>query len=157
MDILSVLLSSHSPLTLDEIREYSGAMFSADRLDSLLRSGEIKQVDGMKDTYWALPSTMKKSTARRCQSPMKQYDREKIIQQIVDLRVKLNNIDKELELLARKKDKFPTQAQLKEHMNRLHKYNDAKDIGQTLMGCLANMENVKIQQVYEEYGLDENE
>lgn len=157
MDILTVLHSAFCPLTYDEIRERSGAMFSADRLDSLVRSGDIRTVAGDERVYWAVPAAQRKGAARRCQSPLKTGDRARLVQQIADLSAKLGSVDRELAVLSRKRDTFPTEAQLREHMQRLHRYNDAKDIAQTIMGGIADAEGVKVEAVYEEYGLSANE
>ena len=159
MDIKTVLEAAHVPLSIDEIKEYSGRMFSSDRLESLARSGEIKKIPGcLVDIYFVVPPSMKKnSTVRKCQSPMKQGEREKCIQQIVDLRTKINNVSQEIDSLMAKKDQFPTQEQLSGHMKRLHKYNDNKDIGQMILDHLARMEKVTIQSLYDEYNLDPKE
>ena len=158
MDILTVLEAARAPLTIDEIKEYSGPMFSPDRLESLTRSGEIKKVQGCSDIYFIVPPSMKKNiTARKCQSPMKQTERKKCIQQIIDLRNKIVNVSQEIDSLMAKKDQFPTQEQLTGHMNRLHQYNDNKDIGQMILSHLAQIDNVTIQSLYEEYNLDSKE
>jgi len=43
---------------------------------------------------------------------------------------------------------------MKEHLQGLHDYNDAKDAGQALMGQLAILEGVLSRTLYEQYGLN---
>ncbi|KAH0790106.1 DNA repair protein SWI5 [Histomonas meleagridis] len=154
MDMLTALQAAHAPLTLDELQEYCGPMFSNDRLETLIRTGEIKEIPNLPNVYWFVPDSMKKkTTTRKCQSPLKENERKTLIQQVLDLRIKINSLSKEVDSLMLRKDEFPTQKQLNDHMNRLHKYNETKDIGQLILGHLAEMEHKKIQELHEEYNL----
>ncbi|KAK4960918.1 hypothetical protein LTR10_001407 [Elasticomyces elasticus] len=44
-------------------------------------------------------------------------------------------------------------AVIKEHIGLLHRYNEIKDIGQGLMGLIADQRGVRIAEVMEEFGL----
>jgi DNA repair protein Swi5/Sae3 len=48
-------------------------------------------------------------------------------------------------------------ATIKEHIALLQKYNEIKDIGQGLMGMIADSRGVRIATVMEEYGMDEKD
>ena len=155
MDVMTALEAARAPLTLDELREYCGAMFSDERLESLIRAGDVKPLEEVPNAYWAVPLALRKrSTARRLQSPMKSVERARLIESIVNLRAKLNSEAEELEALELRRDQMPTQEQLNEHMQRLHKYNENKDIGQELMGKLAEIEKEKVEVMYEKYGIE---
>ena len=46
---------------------------------------------------------------------------------------------------------------IKEHIALLHKYNEIKDIGQGLMGLIADKRGVRVATVMEDYGMDERD
>jgi hypothetical protein len=48
-------------------------------------------------------------------------------------------------------------AMIKKHIALLQKYNEIKDIGQGLMGMIADSRGVRIATVMEEYGMDEKD
>lgn len=43
---------------------------------------------------------------------------------------------------------------IKEHMNLLHEYNEIKDIGQILIGKIAELKGTTSKAIYSEYDLD---
>ena len=43
-----------------------------------------------------------------------------------------------------------------EHIRRLHRYNDLRDMGQVLGGRLADVRSVPLRSVFEEFGVDHN-
>ena len=45
----------------------------------------------------------------------------------------------------------------KESLNKVHEYNDIKDIGQMLLGKLGQLENKTIMELYDEYNIDLND
>jgi hypothetical protein len=158
MDIATALEAAHAPLSLSELKEFCGAMFSDQRLELLLRSGDIRALPDLPDVYWSIPPALRKKTAmRRCQSSLKTAERERLTTDILVLRSKLETLSQEMDCLLMKKDQFPTQEQITEHMDRLHKYNDYKDIGQALLGHLAEIKKCRVQAMYEEYALEEND
>ena len=48
-------------------------------------------------------------------------------------------------------------ATIKEHIALLHKYNEIKDIGQGLMGMIAEKRGVRVAAVMEDYGIGEKD
>lgn len=158
MDILTVLEAAHAPLTLHEIKEYCGVMFSEDRLNSLIRSGDIKQVPGVDDLYWCVPSNMKKqSSFKKCPSPIKTTERSSLIKDITNFRERLITITRENNELILKKDTFPTKKQEDDHIQRLHDYNELKDYGMSVIGHIAEIEGAQTKEIYERYGLTEDD
>jgi hypothetical protein len=43
---------------------------------------------------------------------------------------------------------------MNDYIQMLHDYNDLKDVGQTLLGKLAEMEGATIREMYNTYGLN---
>lgn len=156
MDISTALEASHSVLSYDELKEYCGAMFSDERLDNLIQRGEVKEVIGFPKVYWYVPSSKRKKRSKsNIQMPMEsmQFTKITLIKQIDELRQKLNSISHEVDYLLLRKDEFPTQEQLNLHMQRLHNYNETKDIGQTILGILSEIEHKKLYDLHLEYSL----
>ena len=62
-------------------------------------------------------------------------------------------------------DEEPTEAEImavankmvKDHIKLLHEYNELKDVGQGLMGLIADQRGVRIVEVNEEFGIDVND
>ena len=46
---------------------------------------------------------------------------------------------------------------IKEHIQLLHRYNEIKDIGQGLMGLIAEKRGCRIKDVMEDFGVDEKD
>jgi hypothetical protein len=46
---------------------------------------------------------------------------------------------------------------VKEHIKLLHEYNELKDVGQGLMGLIADQRGVRIVEVQEEFGIEAND
>lgn len=46
---------------------------------------------------------------------------------------------------------------VKDHIKLLHEYNELKDVGQGLMGLIADQRGVRIVEVQEEFGIDAND
>ena len=46
---------------------------------------------------------------------------------------------------------------IKEHIALLHRYNEIKDVGQGLMGMIADKRGVRVATVMEDYGMDEKD
>lgn len=158
MDIQSVLEAARAPLTLDEIREYSGAMYSDERLEALIRSGDVKEISEIPGVYWSVPPELRKrNTVKRGQVQMNGDERKKCIEAIIQLRDKLEAATQALEALEADRDSMPTDEELKEHRERLHRYNRNKDIGQEIIGRIADIEHIKVKDVYEKYGIDQTE
>jgi hypothetical protein len=48
----------------------------------------------------------------------------------------------------------PAAETVKTHIKLLHDYNDIKDVGQALIGMIADNRGVRIGELYEEFGVD---
>ena len=73
---------------------------------------------------------------------------EEEINQIMQLHFEILQLQKEIEINERNG---------KESLNKVHEYNDIKDIGQMLIGKLGQLENKTIMELYEEYNIDLND
>ena len=63
-----------------------------------------------------------------------------------------HSADETLKLALKSSD-----AVIKEHIALLHRYNEIKDIGQGLMGLIAEKRGCRIKDVIEEFGVDEGD
>lgn len=54
----------------------------------------------------------------------------------------------------RKKD---PQATVKAHIKLLHDYNEIRDVGQGLMGIIADTKGVRVRDVYQDFGVGEGD
>ncbi|PSS22435.1 hypothetical protein M430DRAFT_137674 [Amorphotheca resinae ATCC 22711] len=66
-------------------------------------------------------------------------------QEIAQTRAKLQEVSQELN--------YPAAATVKKHIKLLHEYNDIRDIGQGLIGMIAENRGVRIGELYEEFGV----
>ena len=48
-------------------------------------------------------------------------------------------------------------AVIKEHIQLLHRYNEIKDIGQGLMGLIADKRGARIKEIMEDYGMGDKD
>ena len=48
-------------------------------------------------------------------------------------------------------------AVIKEHIQLLHRYNEIKDIGQGLMGLIADKRGARIKEIMEDYGIGDKD
>ncbi|XP_060068064.1 DNA repair protein SWI5 homolog [Ylistrum balloti] len=48
-------------------------------------------------------------------------------------------------------------AELTTHMDMMHHYNEIKDVGQMVLGRIAELDGVRTRDLYKEYGLDIND
>eukprot|EP00112_Aurelia_sp_Birch-Aquarium-sp1_P003349 Seg1374.5 transcript_id=Seg1374.5/GoldUCD/mRNA.D3Y31 product="DNA repair protein SWI5" protein_id=Seg1374.5/GoldUCD/D3Y31 len=72
-----------------------------------------------------------------------------IAKQVITLKHKKDKIDEELAKLG----ELYQEEELDVHIEKLHEYNDIKDIGQMLLGRLAEVEQTTTKVLYERYGL----
>lgn len=64
---------------------------------------------------------------------------------------KLSAICELLKILA--SDRQPAAETVKRHITLLHNYNDIRDVGQGLIGMIADNRGVRIGELYEEFGV----
>ncbi|XP_065068948.1 DNA repair protein SWI5 homolog [Rhopilema esculentum] len=76
-----------------------------------------------------------------------------LAKEVIMLKEKNDFLDKELEEL----EKQYTEEELDVHIEKLHEYNDIKDIGQMLLGRLAEVEHTTTKELYARYGLELND
>jgi len=69
--------------------------------------------------------------------------------EIAATKAKLEAITKEL--------KYPAAATVRKHIRLLHEYNDIRDVGQGLLGMIADQRSVRISDVYGDFGVDVND
>lgn len=51
-------------------------------------------------------------------------------------------------------DRYPAEETVKKHITLLHDYNDIRDVGQGLIGMIADNRGVRIGELYDEFGVD---
>ena len=156
MDIFAVLEAVNSPLTINELQELCGTMFSQDRLDNLLRSGDVQKVSNLEGVYWCTPPALRKKPAyQKNVGQPKEVDRAQLIRDITSCQNKLITISQDYNALLLQKDYFPTEEQDKLHRTRLHNYNAAKEVGTFLVEKIAEMETSQVKSIYERYDLND--
>ncbi|KAL0480085.1 swi5 [Acrasis kona] len=69
-----------------------------------------------------------------------------------DLKKQLNDLEDQIKKVTMKQEKVDREKLL--HRELLHEYNEIKDVGQMLLGRLAEMEGVTTRVMYEKYQLD---
>jgi len=109
---------------------------------------------------WTPYSNRRRSGTTGCFSPFKAptpskgtpLKRGKLDQakQLIGLKEKNDSLEKELKEL----EKLYTEDELHVHIENLHEYNDIKDVGQMLLGRLAEVEQTTTKSLYGRYGLD---
>ncbi|KAI8741876.1 DNA repair protein SWI5 [Biomphalaria glabrata] len=75
-------------------------------------------------------------------------------EQIETLRKTLAKTESEIEQLTALGYK---EKELQEHIDKLHEYNEIKDVGQMLMGRIAEAEGLQTKDLYERYELNFND
>lgn len=82
-----------------------------------------------------------------CTSRVSQVDQQSTEQ----LQKKLDAINREIEEL---KSQGLKEEELQTHIDKLHEYNEIKDVGQVVLGRLANLEGIRTKDLYDRYGLN---
>lgn len=86
-------------------------------------------------------------------SPFKQCTRAEpntqLLSEVESLKLKLSETEKEIASLAEEYSEH----ELQDHIQKLHEYNEIKDIGQILLGKLAEMEGLTTSHLYQRYDL----
>lgn len=65
------------------------------------------------------------------------------------------DLDKQIEELGWVEETF--ERDVGSHINRLHLYNETKDVAQELIGKIANIEGRTVKEIYPNYGLEEED
>ncbi|XP_069119376.1 DNA repair protein SWI5 homolog [Argopecten irradians] len=74
--------------------------------------------------------------------------------EIHQLEGRTKTVQKDIEVL--KKSGYDL-SELKKHMDMMHQYNEIKDVGQMVLGRIAELDGVRTRDLYKEYGLDLND
>ena len=77
-------------------------------------------------------------------------DPEEIAREVLQIQEQLDAVEGEIEELSRNHH----ESELQVHINSLHEYNEMKDIGQLLLGKLAEVRGTTTTAMYETFGLD---
>lgn len=89
-------------------------------------------------------------SSRRAASGKRQevQDAETLAGEVVALRKRLEEVEEEINSLE-----SYSEEELQAHIDKLHEYNEVKDIGQLLLGKLAEVEGTTTASLYEQFGL----
>ena len=159
MDILSLLQTSFAPLTKEEITKYCGPLFSAEKLRNYVKHGDVGVVEvNESSVYYPVPLILKKNASSALDTNarvMKDVQREKEIDQVVELRNTLIKLSDEYDSLKPMEKSLPSEEEMNKRVKNLNKFNEIKDIAVMIIGHLADMEGVHVSNIYEKYGIDE--
>ncbi|RDD38712.1 DNA repair protein SWI5-like protein [Trichoplax sp. H2] len=93
-----------------------------------------------------LPTTPGSARKRTIATP----DKSVLLKQYNDLQARLVSLDNDIAKL----DTHYNEEDLALFIDKLHQYNEIKDIGQILLGKLAEVEGVLVKDLYDRFGLD---
>lgn len=79
------------------------------------------------------------------------------IQQLQEIRNEIEKLETENQDIKSRLDIDDIEYALKEHIRKMHEYNDVKDNVQLLLGKLAEFKGCTIKEMYKEYDLDFND
>ncbi|XP_052789285.1 DNA repair protein SWI5 homolog isoform X2 [Mya arenaria] len=68
-----------------------------------------------------------------------------------DLKKQIDEANKQIQELL---DEGYQESELQTHIEKLHEYNEIKDVGQMVLGRLAGMQGVTTRDLYDQYGLN---
>lgn len=71
-------------------------------------------------------------------------------EEVAKLREKLEKVEQEMGAL---KEDY-SEEELQAHIDKLHEYNEMKDMGQLLLGKIAEVEGTTTAALYEQFGLE---
>ncbi|RDW78413.1 hypothetical protein BP5796_06265 [Coleophoma crateriformis] len=77
--------------------------------------------------------------------------------EIASKRAKLAEVTEELKYDAPANTAYDPATTVKTHIKLLHDYNDIRDVGQGLLGMIADSRGVRIGTIYEEFGVDQKD
>ncbi|CAL1569972.1 unnamed protein product [Knipowitschia caucasica] len=123
-------------------------MDSVQSLNSEQRSQFIVRVDHSRTPY----SKMKRVYSS-FKSPLQVPGSTKVNpeEEVSGLKKKRDQLDREISLLEAEGYNME---ELDHHIDKLHEYNDIKDIGQSLLGRIAALRGTTTRDLYSHFGLD---
>ncbi|XP_074628777.1 DNA repair protein SWI5 homolog [Acropora palmata] len=77
-------------------------------------------------------------------------DKPLLLDEVRCLEEKLEVLNKQIKELSEEY----CEEELQEHIDKLHEYNEIKDVGQLLIGKLAEIDGTTTKAMYQEFGLD---
>ncbi|RDW84732.1 hypothetical protein BP6252_02322 [Coleophoma cylindrospora] len=77
--------------------------------------------------------------------------------EIASKRAKLAEVTEELKYDAPANTAYDPATTVKTHIKLLHDYNDIRDVGQGLLGMIADSRGVRVGTIYEEFGVDQKD
>ena len=97
------------------------------------------------------PSSVQRSTPRSVHySSVEQYSKQ-LARDVEKIKTQLKEIDRNIEELSA--SGF-CEEELKSHIDALHEYNEMKDVGQMLLGKIAEIEGTTTTALYDRFGLN---
>ncbi|GFN81440.1 DNA repair protein swi5 homolog [Plakobranchus ocellatus] len=98
-----------------------------------------------------LASRFKSPLTRDKSSNSQNLTESQFREQLLSSQRKISEVDKEIEELRASGYK---ESELQIHIDKLHEYNEIKDVGQMILGRIAVIEGVQTKDLYPRYGLD---
>ncbi len=83
--------------------------------------------------------------------------RNRGVQSVEELTVEVVKLQQMLEEVKREIADNYSEGELQEHIEKLHQYNEVKDMGQLLLGKLAEVEGTTTTALYDQFGLELND
>ncbi|KAJ5610138.1 hypothetical protein N7510_006857 [Penicillium lagena] len=87
---------------------------------------------------------------------MKEQNLEILRASITDLETQTTHLEAELAEITSKLKNDPNTT-VQQHIRLLHEYNEIKDVGQGLMGMIADARGVRVVDVHREFGVGEKD
>ena len=113
-------------------------------LDELHRNNVIQNILIQEDQYFLMMNYSIHSNENTKENEMIEEEKNEILQ----LHKEILELNRKIEM---------NEKNSKESLNKVHEYNDIKDIGQMLLGKLGQLENKTIMELYDEYNIDLND
>lgn len=94
-------------------------------------------------------SPMVASGSAPARTSVKNIDGESLRSSVASLREELGQLQEEIDYLSR----LYSEEELQHHIDALHEYNEIKDVGQVLLGKMAEIQRTTTTQLYDQFGL----
>lgn len=155
--VLKFLDAQQRPVLREEIianvKEASDTLIS-EAINRLLQTQKINTfcvpLDNLQKELYFFWINRKKSNISVEQDRQK-VAADSVSDSIAMLKKQIAELDKEIEELEKAGAREKPPADL---IEKLHDYNDMKDAGQALLGCLAQLEGTTTKQMYRKFGLN---